>query len=386
MERVALASWGVWTLSLVLVSMVFFYQAEASGSPSSLTVYAMAVGQGDGNIILCPNGRDVLIVDMGGKGPVFNTRDYGAYLLKEKFGVMSRNKTIHIVVSHPHNDHYNQLTTAIDRELLPRVSEIVLGGYVSDYSGYFVKWLSGINVPVYTINSGRNCFGNDQCAWTKAEFSATRSSSERLKRAAMSGSDRWQFCGSDVTVTVLGANIATTSNFNMKSVVLKLVHKKWSLLMSGDFEGKHQQMELIQRWPNQLQSTYYKLAHHGSWTDAYEANCLELLKRIRPKRVYVSHGYPSLSRYHHPNCQTFQHLLDVGSLDTIKGGLTAPYVCWNDNTSSVMTCPLEGDGLAIYETCRRERSGRQMCQDIMIVSDGFNDKTRYIDVPAKYIR
>ena len=373
------SSRAVWMFALVLTS-VAFHQAQASGS--SMTVYAMAVGQGDGNIILCPNSKDVLIVDMGAKNPIFNTRDYGTYLLKEKFGVVSQKKNIHIVVSHPHNDHYNQLTWAIDSELIPRVSEIVLGGSISDYSRYFVKWLSGSSFPVYTINNGTKCFGNDQCMWTKAVFPSI-SSSKRVKRAT--SGDPWQFCGSDVTITALGANIGITEDLNMKSVILKLVYKQWSLLMSGDFEGKRQQTELLNRWPNELQSTYYKVAHHGSWTAEYEANLPELLAKIRPKRVYVSHGYPSLSTYHHPNCQTLQHLMALGTIDTVKGGLNTPYVCWNDTTNSVLTSPV-GDGYAIYETCRMEKSSKQVCKDIMIETDGVNDQTHFVDVPSKYIR
>ena len=349
-----------------------------------MTVYAMAVGQGDGNIILCPNGKDVLIVDMGGKNPVFNTRNYGTYLLKEKFTVISQKKNIHIVVSHPHNDHYNQLTTAIDSELIPRVSEIVLSGYIKDYSSYFQKWLNSSSFPVYTINNGAKCFGNDQCVWTKVELPGT-SSSEHLKWAISSG-DPWQFCGSDVRITALGANIAITENLNMKSVILKLVYKQWSLLLSGDFEGKRQQLELVNRWQNELQSSYYKLAHHGSWTEQYEANLPELLAKIRPKRVYVSHGYPSLSSYHHPNCQTVRHLLALDTLDTVKGGLNTLYVCWNDTTRSVAPPSPERDGYAIYETCHIEKNGNQICKDIMIETDGMNDQTQFVDVPPKYIR
>ena len=359
-----------------------------------MTVYAMAVGQGDGNIILCPNGRDVLIVDMGAKNLIFNTRDYGTYLLKEKFGVVSEKKNVHIVVSHPHNDHYNQLTTAIDSELIPRVSEIVLSGYIKDYSKYFVKWLNESGLPVYTINSGAKCFGNDQCSWTKVEFPGrSASSSKHLNRAvsgASAGGDPWQFCGSDVIITALGANIAITENLNMKSVILKLVYNQWSLLMSGDFEGKAQQLELVNHWQDNLQSTYYKIAHHGAWTAEYKANLPELLARIRPKRVYASHAYPSLSSYHHPNCQTIQHLLALGTIDSIKGSLnTSPpyYVCWNDTRRSVMMSSTEeGDGYAIYETCHEEKGGKQMCQDIVIETDGVDDQTKFVDVPAKYVR
>ena len=39
--------------------------SEQGGRDRNPTVYAMAVGQGDENIILCPNGRNIVIVDVG---------------------------------------------------------------------------------------------------------------------------------------------------------------------------------------------------------------------------------------------------------------------------------------------------------------------------------
>ena len=370
----------LWLILLGLASVALL-QMQASGA--HMTVYAMAVGQDDGNIILCPNGRDVLIVDMGAKISQFTKQDYGTYLLKEKFDVVSQNKNIHIVVSHPHIDHYNQLNTVIDSELLPRVSEIVLGGSLSDYSKYFQRWLSENSLPVYTINNGSKCFGNDQCLWTKAEFTDTVSSG-RLKRFTSVGHP-WQFCGSDVSITALGANIGTTSNLNTMSVILKLVYNKWSLLLSGDFEGTKQQRELVDRWSTALQSTYYKVAHHGAWINENQANMPELLAQIRPKRVYVSHGYPNSSYYHHPNCEMLHHLLDVGTIDKVGSGVTTPIVCWNDTTSAVSVYR-SGPGYAIYETCRMESNDKQMCKDIMIETDGLDDQTHFVDVPSEYIR
>ena len=374
----------MWTVSLALVSM-FFLRAEASAP--SMTVYAMAVGQGDANIIACPNGRDILIVDMGANYPLFTTREYGTYLLKEKFGVLKENKSIHILVSHPHNDHYNQLKTAIDDELISRVSEIVISGKPKKYSSYFVEWLNQKGVPTYTINNGEKCFGNEQCVWTKADFSNETSNRQSKRLVSV---DQWQFCGSDVDITVLGANIRYTSNLNMLSVVIKLVYNKWSLLMSGDLEGVGVQMELIKQWSSsgKLQSTYYKVAHHGSWTDDFRANLPDLLAEIRPKCAYVSQGYPSLSEYRHPNCTTIEHLIAVGSIDKVASGVNTPFVCWNHtlSPSPVYALP-EGLGYAIYETCSGlSNDGKQKCRDIMIETDGISDKTQYVEVPPKYIR
>ena len=132
-----------------------------------MTVYAMAVGQGDGNIILCPNGRDVLIVDMGAKISQFTSRDYGTYLLKEKFKVVANRMNIHIVITHPHEDHYNFLRASFDGELLKQVKEIVIGSKFEDYGKFFKSWVSKDNMPpVYTVNNGSECYGNSDCRWT----------------------------------------------------------------------------------------------------------------------------------------------------------------------------------------------------------------------------
>ena len=390
------SSLKMWTVIMVLVlASSFVLQTQASGS--SMTVYAMAVGQGDGNIIDCPNGRDILIVDMGAKSPPFTTRVYGAYLLKEKFGVLSKNKNIHIVVSHPHNDHYNQLTSAIDNDLVPQVSEIVLGGTVDNYSSYFVKWLREKNFPVYTINNGLKCFGNDKCVWTKEEME--RSSSNRqfvtkksnlpFTTSTSQAGDPWQFCSNDVTITALAANIGGNSeDLNMVSVILRLAFNKWSLLMSGDFEGESQQKELIEQHSNALQSDYYKVAHHGSWTSSYKANLPELLAYINPKRVYVSQGYPSLSKYHHPNCVTVQHLLALRRLETVEKGKASPLMCWNHTTLSVESVFQGGQEYAIYETCSMLKNDKhnQVCRDIMIETNGYSDQTEFVNVPSEYVR
>ena len=110
------------SLLLTVLSLTSYHysgreRATSSGShvERNLTLYAMAVGQGDGNIILCPNGRDVLIVDMGAdKRARYTEFNYGAFLLEEKFEVVKNKMRIHIVISHPHVDHYNFLPQSID--------------------------------------------------------------------------------------------------------------------------------------------------------------------------------------------------------------------------------------------------------------------------------
>ena len=391
--------------------------SEQGGGDGNLTVYAMAVGQGDGNIILCPNGKDLIIVDMGAKVSVFANSNYGKYLLKEKFKVLDNKVDIHVVITHPDADHYNQFKTAFDDDLLKRVKEIVVGSNFSDYRK-FKTWVQQTpNMPpVYTINGGNECFCNSECTWTPECVGLNRYRS-MLAAAAMHQhghhartsqyhSDPWQFCDNDVDITVLGANICIPNenrpgrcindNKNARSVIMKLMYKDWSLLLSGDFEGIRQQKKLIEQWshtPSIFQSTYYKVSHHGAWQSVNQANSRELLQMIRPKRAYISHGHPITTfcvKYAHPRCEVIDNLINVGSIERIDP-TDSSIVCWQDDSTGKAGKLELRSGYAIYETCPEyqyspdRQIDRQMCHDILITTNGRDDYTTYEDVPSNYV-
>ena len=372
---------------------------SSASAGRNLTVYAMAVGQGDGNIILCPNGRDVLIVDMGAKGSQYATKNYGAYLLKEKFKVVENDMKIHVVITHTDEDHYNFLRESVfeDQDILKQVQEIVIGNKFEKYGKRFQGWIEDTaNLPhVYTINNGTECFGNRQCAWTLAYPSRDRP----MPSMSSIREDPWQFCGDDIDVAVLGANLCVPSSrrvgacvgdsANSKSVVLRLAYNEWSLFLSGDFEGVSQQKHFLERWlnvPSMLRSTYYKVSHHGAWT-AKKANSEELLKAVSPKRAYVSQGHPITTfciKYIHPRCEVLDNLISLNTIDktTSKNSL----ICWQDMGKSFGRLERR-EGYAIYETCREYdvANDRQICHDIMITTNGRDDHTSYVSVPDDYV-
>lgn len=376
----------VFTVLLILV--ISSYIVPQSGC-AEMTVYAIGVGQGDSNVIVCPNGKDILIVDMGATRPIYVDKSYGTYLLKEKFGAVKHNMNIHIVISHSHIDHYSFITSAIDKELVSLVSEVILGGQYANYGKSFKKWLSTNIDNVYSVNNEQSCFGNTNCVWTSIPTASSKGKNTTLPISTLSMSrkhDPWQFCGREVDITVLGANIGTTPN--SKSVILKIVYNKWSLLLSGDFEGVTAQKNLWQNWQNlTLKSTYYKMAHHGAWTD-FKANHPALLARVQPHRVYISQGYPEISQFRHPNCEAIQNLQGVGTIEHINVKFNNPFVCWSGDSMNGYSVVKEGLGLAIYETCRiyDARRKKQTCQDIMIQTDGRNDRTHYVDIPSQFVR
>ena len=74
------------------------------------------------------------------------------------------------------------------------------------------------------------------------------------------------------------------------------------------------------------------------------------------------------------------------SLGTIEDQNSKPddsaLVCWRDSMRRLE----KWWGYAIYETCRVYDliSDRQICHDILITTDGYNDHTSYVDIPSSY--
>lgn len=354
---------------------------------AKMTFYAVAVGQGDSSIIQCPNGKDLLILDMGASPPRFAQKIYLTSVLKEKFHAADAGMNIHIVISHSHIDHYSYFREALDSELIANIRGVVLGGNYTGYSKNFRLWLEeNFEDRVYVINNQVRCFGNTNCSLTSTSTGDLADFRTRAEITAGKPSDPWQFCpgDSDVTFTVLGANIGNTPNG--QSIILKIQYKSWSMLMSGDFEMVSPQQMLMDRWPvSTFKSNYYKVAHHGAWTPK-KPNIPDLLNLIQPQKVYISQGYPSLSKFHHPNSVTIDHLKNVSSIISISPSTNAPFVSWDDENDRVVTLK-SGMNRAIYETCRsiNTHNNTEICQDIMITTDGQKDTTEYVDVPIHYL-
>ena len=98
-----------------------------------------------------------------------------------------------------------------------------------------------------------------------------------------------------------------------------------SLLFTGDMEGPTAQaLATNKKYSNFLQSTHYKMAHHGA-SD----------KAISPVEVHVSHMYNHGS-YHHPRCVAFNRLMSVNSVGMASAYFAIPHdlTCFgekNDN-------------------------------------------------------
>lgn len=120
---------------------------------------------------------------------------------------------------------------------------------------------------------------------------------------------------------------------NEYSMVFRLAYKEFSMLFTGDVEGKGEE-EMLQY--GQLEkTTILKTAHHGS----EYTMCEEALSQIRPEFTWISCGKDN--SYGHPH-EAF--------LDRISKFHSEIYVTMNQGAITVET---DGEHMIIYDKCKQ---------------------------------
>ena len=154
-----------------------------------------------------------------------------------------------------------------------------------------------------------------------------------------------QFCNNQsIQFDILAANIRQESN--QKSIVMKVsVNNGWSALLPGDMEGPAAS-EIANNIGLRLQSTVYKIAHHGA---SRLANRPDWLEKIQPRTAFASSGY-DYGRCHHPRCETIGRL---ATLNTITQGVQPhQFYCGNRNVDNRRVPPSTSNQftMSMYET------------------------------------
>ncbi len=239
---------------------------EPSVSGAALTVTFVDVGQGDSEYIELPNGQNVLI-DGGPKDEAM-----AAFL-----GSRGITHIDHVVLTHPHSDHYNGLR------------------------------------HVFNATQVDNFYDN-----RVDNASATGDDKVRAQAAAEPGCKRhypvagelldW---GPGVEAKVFhscpeaGAK-TKSSELNNCSIVIKLSYAGSSVLFMGDL-GIPVETELVSRYGDELRADVLKVGHHGS----YSSSTAEFLSKVRPKDAYIS--LAAGNDYGHPHQVALDRIEAVGA-------------------------------------------------------------------------
>jgi competence protein ComEC len=216
-----------------------------------LEVVFLDVGQGDGIVIRCPNGRTILI-DGGLRTPEY---DAGESVLLPFLRFKGVKKVDVVVASHPHNDHIGGLITLLDHV---SVGHFLDGGqgYRSETADLLSELVKRKGIHYHRVEAGDSLVG-------------------------LGGVEGVILHPTPFFVSSDGEG---PDGLNNGSVVLRLEYAGRTLLLPGDAERETDPTLLM--WGERLRATILKVAHHGSQTSSTPA----FLDAVRPEVAVVSVG------------------------------------------------------------------------------------------------
>ena len=250
---------------------------EEPPAPSSATVYTAApgfnvyflsVGQGDSIYMELPNGQNALIDG----GPSSSATGSLATFLSGK----SVTKIDHVVLTHPHSDHYKGLRYVFNN--------LTVGNF------YDTRMDNTGAAADNTLRDQINTLG------VKVTYPAP--GDEFLWGSGGVGVKIFNSCPEPVQSSDGHA-------INNCSIMLKLTYQNASVLFTGDTEAEVE-ASLVTRYGNELKADVLKVAHHGSPNSSSEL----FLNAVMPARAYIEVGKNS---YGHPAQSVLDRLIAVGA-------------------------------------------------------------------------
>jgi beta-lactamase superfamily II metal-dependent hydrolase len=269
---------------VILLSLLFL---PLSGW-SQLNVYFINVGQGDATYLELPNGSNVLI-------------DGGPSSLPVREFLMAKGvrKIDHVVLTHPHSDHYRGLKKVFQ---------------YFEVDNFYDSRLENLNAV------GDN---------NLRELAAAQSANVHFPE--IGEHMNWD---RNVTVKVLNTcseEIKTrdSSVINNCSLVLRFYYNGTGLLTTGDIEAS-QENAITKVFKSGLESQILKVPHHGS---SYSSSP-KFLERVKPVHAIISYGVGN--NYGHPHADALLRLQAAGA--TVYG---------TQDGNLMMTIPAPGAGKSV---------------------------------------
>ena len=250
----------IWVLILLLIGVALIWFAAAAIPDERLEVSFLDVGQGDAILIQTPSGQQILVD--GGPDP-----ETISLALGDKLPFWDKSLDL-VVLTHPQDDHLVGLVEILQRY---KVQQVLEPGFDSDTLAY-QEWLRLIE-------------------------------EKDIKRTIAQAGQQIEL-GDGVRIEVLYPQEefleGTDSDINSNSVVLRLVWKEISFILTGDI-GEEAKREILYQG-GVLRSTVLKVAHHGSATSASP----QFLAAVDPQVAVICVGQDN--RFGHPHQETLDKL------------------------------------------------------------------------------
>lgn len=242
------------------------YSNVVEFSSSDLLVDFLDVGSADS--ILIHDDKHLIVIDAGLVNSELSIPDY---IENEIFNKRSVKKIDLMVLTHPHADHYGQMTKILDRIKTSRFLTSRSSRNKTDRLGYnrIVDKLKEKNITIEYSRPG-------------AEVKI-----------------------GEINLNILGPIRQDKKNINNNSVVLKLEYKGAKFMFTGDAE-KEEENDLINAYGENLKSDILKAGHHGSST----SSSFKFLRAVSPDHVIISAR--DKKDVHYPHAKVANSLNSLG--------------------------------------------------------------------------
>ncbi|MBO9540350.1 DNA internalization-related competence protein ComEC/Rec2 [bacterium] len=234
-----------------------------------LMITILSVGQGDAIAFRTPRGRWFLV----DAGPTWEGGDAGSRTIVPFLRRQGVTRLAGLVVTHPHADHMGGVKTILSA--MP-CEEVLENGQASEEGGH--------HQLLATLLAHR-------VSWRSAEGGQTLCLEPGVFLDVLSPG-RPLLAG-------------TRSDHNNNSVVLRLRHGAFKMLLAGDIEHEAEERLLREQRP-WLSATLLKVAHHGSRYGSSAA----FLEAVAPEASLISVG--ARNTFRHPAAETLSRLQKHG--------------------------------------------------------------------------
>jgi beta-lactamase superfamily II metal-dependent hydrolase len=225
-------------------------------SNGKLNIYCLNVGQGDTTIVITPNNKVIIIDAVKAKKTI-------DFLLK--LGLQEGEKIDHMIISHPHTDHYRAVVPLINKFGTREITFSSLRRYTKNVPGYvgIINTAAAGGIPMNFL-SGYNQVHPDASPFLDPKT---------LRLELLGPSNQF----------IEDLYNSGTLAINHYSIIARLVWGKFRMVIAGDAQ--------MENWAHfdrekmlEETCTVLRSAHHGSANGTQ----FERVDRLKPRVVIVS--------------------------------------------------------------------------------------------------
>ncbi len=252
---------------IIIILLFSFFQCI----PKNLEINFVDVGQGDSTFIVTPRNKTILI---DGGGSTTDEFDVGKSTLLPYILDKGYTKIDYIFISYFDQDHVGGILTILQEIKVKKVIISKQGENTENYQK-FLEVIKEKGIPVTIVKKG-----------------------DRVK------------IEKEIYFDILWptSELIQENKINNNSLIMKMYYYNFSVLFTGDIEGKAEKkiLETYKNEKDKLVSHVLKVAHHGSKTSTIK----EFLDAVNPKIALIGVGKNNM--FHHPSEEVIDELKEYG--------------------------------------------------------------------------